>query len=206
MVKVSNMRNVAALILMLYGSVTLATELNSNLYQSTPSHSSKQQSYYLNKAHDVASDVGTVPPEIVQGILIQESKGGQVPSLVGSRSGGVGHRSYGVMQIKVEAARSVLIRYPDLLHRYFHNVPLKNLTDEEIIVVLMTNHEANIRIGCYHLITYFKIVKQWDKAIVAYNIGIGNALKMGDASNHHYLHSVKNNIKRIVRPHNQDIY
>lgn len=161
-------------------------------------HTLQSQDFYLTKAEQIASDVGTVPPEIVQGILMQESKGGQSPSLVGSRAGNVGNRSYGIMQIKVDTARHVLAKNPVLATKLLHSTPLSKITDEEIIVLLMTNHDASIRIGCYLLLSYFKIVGyNWDKAIVAYNVGIGNALKMPNILEHSYLHDVKRHMVKI---------
>jgi hypothetical protein len=143
-------------------------------------------------AYNTAAELG-IQPSLVQAILLKESKAGKSASLVGSRTANVGNRSYGVMQIKVEAARSVLTKQPQLVKRYFPTRSYSSLVDEEIIALLLTNHEANIRIGCHHLMIYNKIVDgDWDKAVVAYNIGIGNVLKSSDEhiKNHPYLDSV----------------
>lgn len=135
----------------------------------------------MKLAYHVANDVG-VEPEIVQAILVKESGGGKAKNLVN-------RGAYGLMQIKIVAARSVLKRYPEIKSKYFGN--FKKLSDYQISKVLLTNRKANIHIGCLHLITYNNIVGgDWDKTIVAYNMGIGNALKHDDVSNNEYLQIV----------------
>ena len=157
----------------------------------------------LKMAHVISVDTH-VPPEITQAILIQESKAGKTSSLVGSRNGGVGNRSYGVMQLKVEAARSVMSRYPKLVSKYFPNRPYSSIVDEEIIALLLTNHESNIRIACYQLVIYHNILQDWDSTIAAYNMGIGNAIKHTTFEDNTYLQSVHSIMNTTVTDFNNN--
>ena len=151
----------------------------------------------LKTSYAIANQVD-VPPTIVQAILLQESKAGNVKSLVGSRGAGFGNRSYGVMQMKVEAARSVMSRTPKLVSKYFPNRSYSSITDEEVIALMLTNHEANIRMACYHLKIYHSMMHDWDATIVAYNMGIGNAKKTLVFDTNPYLISVQNYMNATV--------
>lgn len=135
-------------------------------------------------AYNIAVDVG-VPPLSIQGIMLKESRAGRVRSLVNKGA-------YGLMQVKVEAARSVLKRNPELLQKYFHTSKLSTVSYNDIAGLMLSNREANIRIGCHHLAIYADILDgDWDAAVAAYNMGIGNALKRVDTlSTYSYTVSV----------------
>jgi hypothetical protein len=162
-----------------------------------PANMTAKYSDVLKTSYAIANQVD-VPPTIVQAILLQESKAGNVKSLVGSRGAGVGNRSYGVMQMKVEAARSVMSRTPKLVSKYFPNRSYSSITDEEVIALMLTNHEANIRMACYHLKLYHSMMHDWDATIVAYNMGIGNAKKTLVFDTNPYLISVQNYMNTTV--------
>lgn len=150
----------------------------------------------LIKVYQIGSEIGH--PETLQAILLVESNGG-VGSLIGNKSGPESSRSYGVMQVKTVAARSVFTHYPMIFQKYFHDRKYKSVTTDEIINLLLTNHEANIRIAGYHFKIYFKLSQNnWHKAVAAYNMGIGNANKLTNHRNVNYVKKIEYKINSQV--------
>lgn len=148
----------------------------------------------------VGREVGN--PETLQAILIQESGG--APAAVGNKASPVGKRSYGLMQVQVNAARSVLQRNPKLVKQYFKGRSYGSLVDEEIIALLIMNDEANVRIAAYHFRIYFKLCGgDLDKTVAAYNAGIGGVEAIPNPSEFQYVISIKEKLQDVVRPFNQ---
>jgi hypothetical protein len=155
----------------------------------------------LQRVFHIAKEIGH--PETMQAILLLESGGG-VANPVGNLTSPVGKRSYGVMQVQVVAAKSILTRYPDTFNRYFPNRELRSVSDEEIIALLISNHEANIRIACQHFALYLSLSQgDWHKAVAAYNMGIGNAHKHENHEEYPYVKDVVNKIQEMVKPFNK---
>lgn len=152
----------------------------------------------------VCDDINTQSnTETLQAILMQETRGGNNP-LVGGLKLPASKRSYGVMQVQIVAARSVIKSHPDISDRYFNNKPYKIITDNEIVNVLLTNHEANIRIAAIHLSVYQSITRgDWPRAVAAYNAGIGTALKMRKPLDYVYVKQITYNIRTIINRYNQ---
>jgi hypothetical protein len=154
----------------------------------------------LKQVHAVAREFGH--PETMQAILLQESGGG-VANPVGNLNSPVGKRSYGLMQVQVVAARSILSRYPTTFNRYFPDRQYQTVSDEEVIALLISNHEANIRIACQHFALYLSMSEgDWHKAVAAYNMGIGNALKREDHADYPYVKEIEEKMRETVRPFN----
>lgn len=155
----------------------------------------------LKKVYQIARSFGH--PETMQAILLQESGGG-VANPVGNLNSPVGKRSYGIMQVQVVAARSILTRYPDIFAKYFPNRTYTTVSDEEIIAMLITNDEANIHIATQHFKLYLDLSKgDWHKAVAAYNMGIGNANKRDNHEEYPYVQDVKRRIQEVVKPFNR---
>jgi len=154
--------------------------------QSKPTNNlifTSEQITNLRLAHTIGKEVGH--PTIIQSIMLQESNGGTNPRL---NSGG----SYGIMQVQVVAARSVFTHYPDTRDRYFPNKTA--ISNADIIKLLMTNKEANIRIAVRHFSIYLKLCKgDLNKTIAGYNMGIGRVLGTGssDFSTTKYVKQVR---------------
>lgn len=160
-------------------------------------------SEYLKKVHRIGAEVGE-HPETLQAILLQETNGGRAER-IGNRSSPVGKRSYGLMQVQVVAARSILQRYPEVLTKYFKTRTYKSLADEEIITLLLANDEANVRIAAYHFKLYLSLSNNnWAKAVAAYNMGIGNAGKINNHADVKYVREIKHKIDTVVRKFNQN--
>lgn len=173
-------------------------------------HDSQQTVYFvkpqvklLKLAFKYGSEVGY--PETIEAILLQESNAGAAP-LVGDINQPVGRRSYGRMQIKVAEARNVFNWYPELSKRYFDNRPSSRILDEEIIVLLITNDNANINIASK--IFYVKIKQfkgNWAKAIASYNLGTYGASTITHHMKFPYVVDIDKKIHNIVRPFNKSI-
>lgn len=155
----------------------------------------------LKKVYMVAREVGH--PDTLQAILLLETRGGKtVP--IGNRESPVGKRSYGLMQVQVVAARSILQRNPSLVVRYFPDRTYNSVLDEEIIALLLTNDEANIRIAAHHFKLYLQLSDgDWDRAVAAYNVGIGGVKNIPDPAKFEYVIKIKAKLEEDVRPFNR---
>lgn len=168
--------------------------------KSTPAFISKSLADNMKMVFAIGREVGN--PETLQAILLKETSGG-TSILIGNRNSPVGKRSYGVMQVQVVAARSVLQRYPKVFARYFPNRTYNSVLDEEVIALLLTNNEANIRIAAHHFQLYLSLCEgDWEKAVAAYNAGIGAVQNIAVPAEFQYVIDVKNKIETIVRPFN----
>ena len=149
----------------------------------------------------VGREVGN--PETLQAILMQES-GGSAQRAVGNIGSPVGKRSYGLMQVQLVAARSILLRNPKLVDLYFPDRVYKSLADEEIIALLLTNDEANARIAAHHFKLYLAISHgDWNRAVAAYSAGIGGVNNIPNPSEYPYVQSIKAKMTEVVRPFNR---
>lgn len=142
-------------------------------------------------------------PETLQAILLKETRGGQTEP-IGNKGSPVGKRSYGLMQVQTVAARSVFQRFPEVYQRYFPTRKYNTIADEEIIALLLTNDEANIRIAAYHFQLYLRLSGgNWNKAVAAYNTGIGAVERIGDPAVFPYVVDVRAKIATEVREFNR---
>lgn len=156
----------------------------------------------LRKVFVIGREIGNA--ETLQAILLQES-GGTNTNPVGNKRSPVGKRSYGLMQLQLVAARSVLERHPSLVGRYFPDRTYKSLADEEVIALLLTNDEANIRIAAYHFRLYLTLSNgNWERAVAANNAGIGGVNNIPDVSQYDYVLRIKAKL-HDVRVFNQKL-
>jgi hypothetical protein len=147
----------------------------------------------LKKVFMIGKEVGN--PETLQAIMLQESGGA---SGVRSNMG-----SHGLMQVQVVAARSVLQRFPPLLEQYFPERSYSTITNKEIIALLRTNDDANIRIAAYHFKLYLQLCRgNWAKAVASYNLGIGGAQNIENPSEFGYVRSIKARMNGAIRKFN----
>lgn len=157
---------------------------------------------HLRTVFQIGSEVGN--PETLQALLLQETNGGE-SDRVGGKNLPVSKRSYGLMQVQIVAARSVMQRFPDLMERYFPERQYRSITDKELIALLLNDDEANVRIAAYHFKLYMQLSKgNWNKAVAAYNMGIGNAQKINNHGNVEYVRKVKLKLTTVVRVFNQN--
>jgi Transglycosylase SLT domain len=155
----------------------------------------------LKTVYLVGREVGN--PETLQAILLQETRGGQTEP-IGNKDSPVGKRSYGLMQVQVVAARSIFTRYSEVYQRYFPTRKYDTIADEEIIALLLTNDEANIRIAAYHFKLYLQLSSgDWDRAVAAYNAGIGAVNNIPIPAEFDYVIKVKAKMETEVRTFNR---
>lgn len=162
----------------------------------TASTASSLKTVYL-----VGREVGN--PETLQAILLQETRGGQTEP-IGNKDSPVGKRSYGLMQVQVVAARSIFQRNPEVYARYFPTRKYSTIADEEIIALLLTNDEANVRIAAHHFKLYLQLSSgDWSRAVAAYNAGIGAVNNIPNPSEFEYVVKVKAKMETDVRMFNR---
>jgi len=110
-----------------------------------PENLNNKQAVLLNSAYAIAKSEGFKNPEIVQSILLQETRAGGMKSYNVANAGPDAY--YGPMQIKLAATRDVLARDPSLYTKYdFHTH-----TDDEVKANLILNHDFNIRVAVRYL-------------------------------------------------------
>jgi hypothetical protein len=163
----------------------------------------RKQTENMKLAYEVGEELGH--GHTMQAILLQETIAGEGHT-IGNQASPVGKRSYGLMQVQVVAARSVLQRYPEVYQKYFGDRPYRKVMDEEIIALLLTNKEASMRIATYNFDLMMKLTKgSWHRAVAAYNAGIGNALQMKEPSKFGYVRDVALKVHNVVKPFNKEI-
>jgi hypothetical protein len=164
---------------------------------------SDQLAENLSLVFNVGKEIGDA--ETLQAILLQETHGGMIPSLIGNKDSPVGKRSYGLMQVQVCAARSILSRNSELVDAYFPDRTYKSLADEEIIAVLLTNKEANVRIAAYHFKLYKSLAKgNWARTVAGYNAGEVLMQKLQHPEQFGYVVEVKQKLTTTVKQFNKD--
>lgn len=155
---------------------------------------SDEQTQLLNLAHKLGlEDGGPEHAEMLQAILLQETIAGQL-GRIGHMTAPVGKRSYGIMQVKVSAARDVL-----RAHKEFGRFR----SDEELIAALLTDDEFNIRIASKFFLILTKHAKSVDQSLVAYNIGLRASRKVASPDQFKYVLKTKRNLSEVVKPFNK---
>ena len=159
-----------------HGSKPISIKLPDNL--------TKKQFEMLNFAYDVAKSDGFKEPKYLQGIIMQESKAGGMDSFrVAGLTNAVGNRYFGLGQIKLQAAKAVMMRFPDMWKH------LDTKTDEELQARLIVDDKFNVRVASKYALI-MGINENPAKAITAYNVGPGGVQSV-DASTHAYTQKVK---------------
>jgi hypothetical protein len=151
-----------------------------------PKNLSAHQAQILGMAYDIAKNDGHKQPQLLQGIVLQESNAGDSKYKVAGQEAGLkpNSRYYGVGQIKLAAAQEVLNRYPKMKQEFeFHTN-----TDEEIIAKLIENDRFNLSIASKYLLVLksygYDTIRQ---VAVAYNKGAGGAKGVDPNTNQYSL-------------------
>lgn len=147
--------------------------------QVLPASMTEKQHRLLNMAYEVGRSNG-LQPEIVQAILLQETKAGGMSSYKVANAGPEAY--FGPMQIKLAAARDVLAAWPSLFNTFgFHT-----RTDDEVKANLILNERFNLEVGAKYLVILKKRYGLTGRDLMnAYNRGPGG-VKQVDASEFHY--------------------
>lgn len=110
-----------------------------------PTTMSAKQGQLMNVAYDIAKADGH-KPELVQSIILQETGAGSMKVYKVANPGPDAY--FGIMQIKLSAAKDVLSRFPALYSKY----DLQTKTDDEIKANLIMNEKFNIAVGSKYLL------------------------------------------------------
>lgn len=147
--------------------------------QVLPATLTEKQHRLLNLAYQMGKDNG-VKPEIVQAVLLQETKAGGMHSYRVANPGPDAY--FGPMQIKLSAAKDVLALWPGLFTTYgFHT-----RTDDEIKANLILNEKFNLDVGTKYLSILMKRYGLQGRDLMnGYNRGPGG-VKHVDADEFHY--------------------
>lgn len=156
------------------------------IYPEDPSY---RQSQLLGVAYDIAKKDGHEFPQLLQGILIQETQAGSLPryKVVGQEYGlGPLDRYYGIMQIKLSAAWDVMKRWPGLWDEF----DFQTRSDEEIIAKLIEDEIFSLTVASKYLIILQDAGYETPaEQALAYNRGAAGA-KAHNAESHPYSVSV----------------
>lgn len=162
----------------------------------TKSWLTDEQAVLMQTAYEIGlADGGPEHAELLQAVLLQETIAGQL-GRIGHMTAPVGKRSYGVMQVKVSAARDVLRQ-----HKQFGRFR----SDEELIVALISDDVFNMRIASRFLLHLKEKTVSEDAALVAYNIGLRASRKIGKPEKFKYVVRTRRNLSEVVRHFNQTV-
>lgn len=144
-----------------------------------PSDMTAKQHQVLNMAYAQAKSDGHRNPELVQSVLLQETHAGGIKKY--AVAGNKGNEYYGLGQLKVEAARDVLAKWPDLWDKY----KFQTRTSQEIIAHLILNPAFNIEMTSKYLkLLHERYGFTGRQLMNAYNRGPGGVREVDD--NFHY--------------------
>lgn len=164
-----------------------------------PSSLTHKQAELLAMAYDIAKHDGHKHPQLLQGIILQESKAGELASYkVAGQEFDLkpNERYYGVAQIKLAAARDVLSKYPNMKEQF----GFQTNTDEEIIAKLIDDDRFNISIASKYLLVLKAMGYDTMKQLaLAYNQGAGGA-RSKNADTNPYSRGVMAHIQSLVVP------
>jgi hypothetical protein len=111
-----------------------------------PTNMTNDQYRLLNMAYAVGKENELKNPEIMQAILLQETKAGGMSKYKVANPGPDAY--FGPMQIKLVAARAVLSRWPSMYDKFgFHT-----RTDDEVKANLILNERFNLDIAAKYLV------------------------------------------------------
>jgi hypothetical protein len=149
-----------------------------------PADLSTSQNQILNKAYEIAKADGHKNPEIVQGVLLQETQAGGNPAY--KVAGNKGDEYFGVGQIKLGTAREVMSAYPKLWSQY----KFQTKTDDELKANLILNSTFNTEITSKYLrILQLRYGLTGRDLVNAFNRGPGGVKSVGD--DYHYAVGVE---------------
>lgn len=119
--------------------------MGNQLVSVVPETLTVRQARLMNMAYAIGKKIGLKDPEVLQSLLLQETMGGTMKSY---RVANPGPEAYfGVLQIKLPAARDVLKYNPQLYSEHdFHT-----RTDDEVKANLILNDEFNLEVGGRYL-------------------------------------------------------
>jgi hypothetical protein len=145
---------------------------------------SQTQLENLQYAREIAIKDGHKSPEILQGLIMQESAAGTVKNFrVSGLQNSPSDRYFGVAQIKLAAAKDVMATYPELWKGF------SSKTAEELQAKLILDDKFNISVASKYLLL-MNVNKNLSAGITSYNRGPAGSLGV-DHSTFDYTLKVK---------------
>lgn len=158
-----------------------------------PDNLANSQHQVLNVAYEQAKADGHKDPQLVQGVLLQESHAGGLQSY--KVAGNKGDEYYGLGQLKLGAARDVMKAFPELWEKY----KFQTRTDDELKANLILNPRFNIEVTSKYLKLLQKVYGFSGRDLInAYNRGPGG-VKSIDSSEFHYARGVEDKLAAMKR-------
>jgi hypothetical protein len=158
-----------------------------------PTDLNMSQAQLLSKAYEIAKADGHKDPELVQGIILQESEAGRATAyrVAGSKS----EPYYGVGQVKLDATRDVMSAYPAMWTKY----RFQTKTDDELKAYLILNNVFNMEVTSKYLrILEVRYGLSGRDLLNAYQKGPGG-YKEVDPDEYHYARGVEDKLARMKR-------
>lgn len=157
-----------------------------------PADLTNSQHQLLNTAYSIAKADGHKNPELVQGVLLQETKAGAMASY--KVAGTPGDLYYGLGQLKIGATREVMSAWPVLWSKY----KFQTRTDDELKANLILNQTFNIEVTS----KYLKLLQQrygysGRQLVNAYNRGPSGVHSVDDSF--HYAVGAENKLAAYKR-------
>lgn len=141
-----------------------------------------KQVQLLDIAYRIAKKDGHKDPELVQSVLLQETRAGGMDKYKVANEKGEPY--YGPMQIKLNATKDILALHPELYKEY----GFQTRTDDEIKANLILNDEFNIRVGSLYLLLLHKAYGYSGRQLMnAYNTGAAGVQSVDNATFHYAI-------------------
>ncbi len=150
---------------------------------------SVNQKNILTLAYNTAKEDGLRQPEVLAGIIYQESKAGEAAKFRTSKHKKACDQTVGLGQIKTKTAKSVLKRFPELKQKF-------GIPDSQVGTALAHNDKFNVAIASKYLV-YLSTMYKGDELIASYNMGEGGVKKLRNPSKLPYVKSVNKHIARL---------
>jgi hypothetical protein len=147
---------------------------------------SEHQAKLLTMVYQVAKDDGHEHPQLLQGLLLQETNAGETKLRKGSDC-------YGIFQIKLVAAREALRAYPSLWEEF----GFRGKSDKEVISKLKNDERFNASVASKYTLVLSRLgYVTIAKLALAFNLGPHGAKSKNPRTNR-YTISVLKNIKSL---------
>lgn len=150
---------------------------------------SVNQKNIITLAYNTAKADGLRQPEVLAGIIYQESKAGEAAKFRTSKHKKACDQTVGLGQIKTKTAKSVMRRFPELKQKF-------GIPDSQIENALAYNDKFNVAVASKYLV-YLSTMYKGDALIASYNLGEGGVKKLRNPSKLPYVQVVNKHISRL---------
>lgn len=150
---------------------------------------SVNQKNIITLAYNTAKEDGLRQPEVLAGIIFQESKAGEAAKFRTSKHKKACDQTVGLGQIKTQTAKSVIRRFPELKKKF-------GIPDSQVGTALAHNDKFNVAVASKYLV-YLSTMYKGDALIASYNMGEGGVKKLRNPSKLPYVKSVNKHIARL---------